>query len=124
MSLPSTSECGRYLFLQIAQGHWIRTDICVGQVGCPQCSADVEEPCRGNGNLPIAATHSKRRDAATKRVVKPHIDAVLALAAVEPSLNPASAAMALRRVYGTELTPQDAGHLYVTAHNKLMTEES
>lgn len=57
------SACGRHYFLQVARGHWIRTDPCVARVACPVCGAQVGDPCVFSWG-PCASTHYRRREAA------------------------------------------------------------
>ena len=45
------------------RGRWMRTDLCVIAVECPQCNAHKGEPCKHNGKYWVG-THYVRRRAA------------------------------------------------------------
>lgn len=49
------------MFVPISQGMWIKTDPSVAEGPCHTCGAEQYEPCRGNGGLPVAFVHHKRK---------------------------------------------------------------
>lgn len=61
------SEDKLSLFIPIAQGLWIKTHPCVADRACPACSAERYEPCKGNGVLPVAFTHTSRQQKAAEK---------------------------------------------------------
>lgn len=57
----------RFVFVRVVKGFYLKTDVCVALVSCPQCGAKKGEPCITRQKTFSSSTHYVRRRAARKK---------------------------------------------------------